>query len=403
MHVLFVCSWYPHAENPVCGCFFQEQAEFLAAAGHEVGVFALDQPISGPPGMGSKLWSVAEAIQPVAFEVEGALRVGRSSLSYDRLDRRRFFRHLRLEAAKKSVENYIEQFGRPDVVHAQSLLNAGPYAAEISSATSIPWVFTEHFTGFLPGCAASQRYLATKLPGIRRAVISSSGGAAVGPDLADAVARTLGCPRPRIIPNAIDTKLFCEAPLDRERADEEFLIASVGSLRTKKNFGGLIHAFAEAFPKPDNCRLVIAGIGELEHSLREEIAKLELNDRVTLAGGLDRPEVARLFQDAQLIVSASHVETFGVTMIEAMACGTPVLATRSGGPEHFVEPHVGSLIDVGNHGQLVNGLRAMRSNIDQYDAAEIRAYAEQHYGPASLARNLRDFYCDALVERAQAV
>ena len=84
-----------------------------------------------------------------------------------------------------------------------------------------------------------------------------------------------------------------------------------------------------------------------------------MSTQVEFPGLLNREEVRNIIQESHVVVSSSIIETFGVTLIEGMSCGKPVIATRSGGPEEFVTPEVGILIPTDDITALANAMKSM--------------------------------------------
>jgi len=93
---------------------------------------------------------------------------------------------------------------------------------------------------------------------------------------------------------------------------------------------------------------------------------------------------------ADAFVLASDVETFGVAVIEALACGRPVIVTASGGPDHMVTPANGMLIPPRDPAALRDALIRMRQEAGDYDRMAIRAEALSLYGPEAFARRFAE-------------
>jgi glycosyltransferase involved in cell wall biosynthesis len=93
---------------------------------------------------------------------------------------------------------------------------------------------------------------------------------------------------------------------------------------------------------------------------------------------------------ADAFVLASDVETFGVVVIEALACGRPVVVTASGGPDQLVTAQNGLLIPTGDRSALREALTAMRRTAGRYDRPGIRAAALGLYGPEAFARRFTE-------------
>jgi teichuronic acid biosynthesis glycosyltransferase TuaC len=97
-----------------------------------------------------------------------------------------------------------------------------------------------------------------------------------------------------------------------------------------------------------------------------------------------------------LVVLPSRRESFGAVLIEAMACGTPVVATRCGGPEEVVTPDVGRLVPPNDSAALTAALAEVLDHPDVYDRATLRRSALQRFGVRTVGARLADQYAAAL-------
>lgn len=157
----------------------------------------------------------------------------------------------------------------------------------------------------------------------------------------------------KIIPVAID-------PDDSDIAtwwhDGGRRIVAVGSLKPQKGFGVLLTAFAR-IAEPLDAKLLVLGEGQLRAPLAEKIAQLGLEDRVKMPGFRVNP--FPFMQQADLLVLSSFWEGLPGVLIEALACGTPVVATDcpSGPAEILQDGAYGMLVPVGNEYALAEGIR----------------------------------------------
>ncbi len=139
-------------------------------------------------------------------------------------------------------------------------------------------------------------------------------------------------------------------------------ILSVGRLGDpRKNVGLLLEAYAVATAglasPPD---LVLAGVGTLPQPFWDRVDALGLSSRVRHIANPEANELSELYRHAQTFALASDEEGFGIVVIEAMACGIPVVSTRSGGPDGIItEGKEGFLVDRDDVGALAARLRLL--------------------------------------------
>jgi glycosyltransferase involved in cell wall biosynthesis len=150
------------------------------------------------------------------------------------------------------------------------------------------------------------------------------------------------------------------AELERVRARYGLprrFILGVGTLQPRKNFAGLIEAFARA--KAEDLDLVIAGgPGWLYEDIREAIDRHDVEGSVHLLGFVDDVDLPALYTLATVFAFPSWYEGFGLPLLEAMACGTPVVAANNSSlPE--VAGDAALLVDAASTDQLVNALHVL--------------------------------------------
>lgn len=145
-----------------------------------------------------------------------------------------------------------------------------------------------------------------------------------------------------VIPNIIDDKTFS---FQAKNDSDVFHICSINSWSAMKNPIVLLKAFSEVIKSNKNVHLTLAGSGQLDEKIKKTIQDLKLTKHVTQLGRINKKEVAQLLQASNAYCQSSNYETFSVICVEALACGTPVIATNIGGMKDFVNRENGILVD----------------------------------------------------------
>ena len=133
------------------------------------------------------------------------------------------------------------------------------------------------------------------------------------------------------------------------RKSPEPTILYLGRLKAYKSVDVLVRAFEKVIRQVDDARLVIVGSGEEENSLKRLASELNLNGKVVFRGKVSEKEKIELFQKAWVFVNPSFMEGWGITTIEANACGTPIVASDVPGLRDSVKNmETGRLVSYGN-------------------------------------------------------
>jgi len=213
---------------------------------------------------------------------------------------------------------------RPDVVYAHFLVPSGLIAALAGRA---PLVVTAHGRdvrniGELPGVARATRFV------VRRAATVVCVSDYLRIELETKVPAAAG--KTAVVSSGVDLERFAVAPAP----DGPTRYLCVGTLSARKN----VVRLADAFAQLPGGTLTFAGDGPLR-------SRLEGRERVRLLGRVAHDEVPALLADAHVLCQPSMLEPLGQSLLEGMAAGRPVVATRIGGPPEFVPPEAGVLVD----------------------------------------------------------
>ncbi len=285
---------------------------------------------------------------------------------------------------------------RPDLVHAHVLLRPGMLAWWLWLIWRVPYLITEHWTLYLPARAAGMSWWRRGLTRLvmRRASALHTVSQALGRALAalGATAR-----RTVVIANVVDTNLFTPQTFCEATPTLSPTLLHVAAFHDRvKNISGVLRVVANLRPAWPGLRLRIAGYGPDESRLRQYATDLGLvtDGTAVFLGKLAHSAVAAEMRQATTLVSFSRAETFGIVLLEARACGRPVVATRTGGVPELFEPAgtFGLLVDPDDEAGLAAALTAVLSGTAVFDPARLRADVVARCSPAIVGQHFYLLY-----------
>lgn len=384
IHVLVIPSWYTTRENSLRGIFFKEQTKNLQNLGAKVGIIYPE--IRWLSELNLKSLKVNHF--NTTEEVEDGMVTFRKHAwnIYPKLPKKQASNWVK--QAIKLADKYIKKYGVPDIIQAHSTLWGGYAAMILSKKYNIPYIVTEHCSD----------YILTEVDEWKKEEMikvfkNSSKVLAVSSDFAERLKVYLGETSIEVIHNSVDTEFF---RLKKDVKKENFEILNVGFLNKNKGVDTLIRAFGKAFHDIPNIRLKIGSNGKELENLKKICKELHIEDKVIFLGGIDRQEVRDNMMYSDLFVLSSRFETFGVVLIEALATGTPIIATKCGGPQDIVTEKVGKLVDVDDIDGLAKTLEFMYQNYDCYNKKEIREYCCEKFSNKVIGENTLKIYNDII-------
>lgn len=164
---------------------------------------------------------------------------------------------------------------------------------------------------------------------------------------------------PVIVPNIADLEQFTF----RERTSLQPRLIVTRSLEEIYNVGCVIRAFATVHDRYPEATLAVVGDGSLRRQTEELVGDLHLQQSVTFHGRVDHAQIQALYDVNDIFVNASNVDNLPGTILEAYACGLPVVTTRAGGIPYIVADRTtGLLVDCNDCAGLANGVIELLGN-----------------------------------------
>jgi glycosyltransferase involved in cell wall biosynthesis len=329
---------YPNAIQPNHGVFVENRLRHLIASGEVIS--RVVAPVPYFPFRNARFGQYAEFAQVPTWEERHGLTINHPRYVLIPKVGMNLTPRLLAWAALPAIKAAIKAQGGADIIDAHYLYPDGVAAAIIGKALGLPVVMTARGTdvSLIPRYPVPRRMIQRAC---QRAAAVITVSAALKEGL---VAMGVDPDHVTVLRNGVDLKLF--RPMDRQATRRRLgldgpTLISVGHLIERKGH----HLIVEAMPSLPGFTLLIAGEGPERAHLERLIAELNLGDRVRLLGARPHAELPELYGAADALVLASSREGWANVLLEAMACGTPAIASPIwGNPEVVAKPEAGIIM-----------------------------------------------------------
>ena len=298
-----------------------------------------------------------------------------------------------LDAFKQAIDEEVRDFA-PDIIHGQHVWALPSLALDCG----VPLVLTAHGTDLMgyDKWPEMRHYAERAMDACAKVICISADNEQLVrkafPQHADKIVR---------MRNGYNPDIFFPRSLDREKVlgrhgvayEDEDVILFAGKMTRFKGIDVLLDAAVLYEEECPNAITILAGDGEERANLEAQATRLGLQS-VRFIGNVAQGELARLYNIADIDLVPSRREPFGLVAVEAMACGTPVVATNQGGLPDFVNDSVGALVNPEDPSDLARGIVETlgRALADPAWREDIAAYASDHYSQAVIIRELDELY-----------
>lgn len=375
LRILFIPQWYPgrDSSNQMTGTFCREH---VRAAGlyDDVAVLAISSGVERWPAW---QWErVDDRGVPTFYATFGRSPIPKTTRFF-------FAHHLR-----RAFLRVVEEWGWPDVIHTQDVY--AYYAIKALRRFGQPFVISQHWSGFLERIITRGSLRKYRWAFSRAALVLPTN------KFAQDDYQHYGLQAPMAwLPNVLDEESFQPLPV---RSREPWLLHASGLTREKR-VPDIIKAFARVCRDRPDAVLHIAGDGS-QREQTEVLARRELPvGSFQFHGLLSKPRLADLMRQSKGFVLTSDAETFGCVLMEAMACGCPVLTTRVGGIPAVVREGEGLFAEVGNVDQIASGMRRLLDDKHDVDLERISRETLERFGRAAVGRLLHNLHVMATKSR----
>lgn len=373
---LFTDTYFPQLSGVATS--IQTLKNALEKNGHSVFIFTTTDPHLGKG-----------TIEPNVFRVSSVPFVSFT-------DRRIAFRGL-FQATKIAKEVKL------DIVHTQTEFSMGMIGKYVAHSLSIPAIHTYHtmYEDYLHYVLNGHLLKPYHVKQFTKAYLHNMDGVVAPSERVKETLTRYGVTIPmRIIPTGVDLTAINENPRRDVRKElgidsNEKVILTLSRVAAEKKIDQILDVLPTVLESEPNVKFVIAGDGPDVQPLKDQVARLSLEDYVIFAGSVEHSDVGNYYRMADLFVSASDTETQGLTYIEALAAGTKCVVYSTDYTEHvFDNKELGSTFTTKNEmtNEIIDYLKANQftipKNLKEKKLIDVSA--------DTFAHKIEDFYQEAI-------
>ena len=377
MKLFIIPSWYPTKINPYSGLFFKERALLLKSSGINVVVVA---PIlhSFRNILKYKQMNKINTAQNLPTIINEQMNI------FPKNEKLSFYRYQKMSI--NLFNDAIKKHGKPDMVFFNSSIWSGAALFKKLNEEKIPFIVSEHLKEFLMPNEFSKfnRYHIQQTYDSCLKVISTSIA------LKKSIIKRFKINENKIklVPNPVDQDVFTLKSSVKNK--KKISITSTSLFRKEKNIDLIIKAFDKILKLGIDANLNIIGDGPLKSKIKNQISLLNSSNKIKLWGYLKPDQLVKVLHQSDIFIMGSSIETFGVSLIEAQACGIPAVATQCGGPNDIILKDTGILVKPNSEFELLKGIQKIITSQDLYNAENIRKKTIERFG--------KNIYCHLIAE-----
>ena len=292
-----------------------------------------------------------------------------------------------------AFEMYRKDHGTPDLIHLNVCYPLGIWALYLKKKFSIPFVITEHSSGFHLG--TDHTYPSHILSVCKKVLNGAKIILPVSTDLRRSLEKLVPDGSFEVISNVVDEQIFLKSE-NTESDHKRFIHISTG-VDAIKNLSGMIRAFDTVSQKRQDLTLDIVSDGDVEYA-KLLASKIHYPSLIRFHSTKTTKEIAEMLQHSDALLVFSNYENFPCVIPEAFMTGKPVISTAVNGiPEH-VNPQNGILVERGNENQLSDAIEKMLNDEVSFNPEQIRHYAMEHFSYTTVGKKLDKVYRKVLAQ-----
>ncbi len=380
--ILHFVTWYPASERDIAGIFTRRHIELLATdkSMTHIVVKKSVEKLSVLRG----LLNLFVFFKQVKTGTVPIIELANESFLYNK-----FFWRYTKEIEQVQLNRLINKY-QPALLHLHVVYGFGKEAVTIKKKWGIPFVISEHMAPF------PFEWIADKQVVIAEPMQEAAAVVAVSKAQAQQIKAFTGV-SPIVIPNVVNEEEFFYR--EQQKTSGGFQLVLAGIYDSRKGADYLLHvlpAFLETYPD-SVIHLVGEASAERVAALKQIMKEGSIEQSVVFHGTLTAGALCKLYHQCDFYVCASDWESFGLTMLEALFAGLPLLSTNCGGVLEFINEENGLLINNDRKEEtLLNGLLQMTNQLSAFNRQAISASANKQFAGSIIKDKYYSLYKQVL-------
>ncbi len=311
--VLWLASWYPNKLSPFDGDFLQRHAKSVSLFNRVHVIYLVkDESKSITQDFKTEIKTNGNLTEEIIYYVSHKTGI---KILDKYLSQRKY-----IWLYRKAIKTYFHINGKADLVHVQIAMKAGLLALWVKRKWNIPFIVSEQWTGYLPNADFKiSNYPLIFRQWLNKILENAALVTVVSQYLGKAIQNSFPVIQYQVIPNVVDTEIFY--PVHKQQSDFVQFI-HISNMNYQKNTEAILEALS-LLKKTTAFKMLL--YGTMNDVLQKLIADFQLQDHVFVMGEVQQTELAKAIQQSDALVLYSRFETFGCVLIEANACGIPVI------------------------------------------------------------------------------
>jgi glycosyltransferase involved in cell wall biosynthesis len=381
MKVLWLASWYPSKLFPYDGDFIQRHAAATALF-NEIEVIHVVKDADG-----SITKDVQETVITNSGLTERIIYYKPMKTSVSIIDR--FLSSLKFKKIyRAAVKKYMQENGKPAFVHVHIAMKAGLVALWLKRKYKVPYILSEQWGGYLDGAKPNineynsvYRYYWKQI--FKEAMASTY----VSKVLEEQGKKLFNVEHTHVIPNVVNTDIFYPGQKVNNEITRFIHISTMTWQKNPEAILAALHELKRTTP------FEMCLYGPANDQVKELIKKFELGSCVFIRGEVPQTELAQAIRQSDALILYSRFETFGCVLIEANACGVPVIVSDIKVFHELVTEGVnGIFVEPENALSLAEKLKAFSQQKSNFNNTAIANAASEKYNFKKIGKQFTDLY-----------